>query len=340
MQSGVAIFALGILVTFIVMAIFLSQKTTPPPTLIRSDCPNCEDVVTPFVVVPQLSNPTKRAVLIGINYTGVTFGGTSIALYGCGNDARNMRDRLLLWGFATSNITMCVDGMTGATVRAPTRTGIYDALSALRQQTLDGDVAFVWYSGHGLSVNVNGEIRESWFSIDQQYITDIYLNSWAEGFANNTRVFVGSDSCHSGTILDLKYRIEDTWGARSMTTTGLRAVEAVRVDELPPATTVVTRDTTSVRQNPDLVDTAAYSAIFSGCSNNQLSVETGGPVPQGAMTQAFLQLTAPSANPTPTFLSVLLGARSMLSGYNQTPQLSLGRQFDPSMSLASFGLGA
>ena len=93
-----------------------------------------------FYLVPPTTEGTKRAVLIGINYTG-----QSGELSGCQNDCQNIRDYLMnVCGLEEDNIVVLMDDGQHA---APTRANILAAYQEAAAVTESGDALFCHYSG-------------------------------------------------------------------------------------------------------------------------------------------------------------------------------------------------
>lgn len=93
----------------------------------------------------------KRAVLIGINYTG-----QKGELTGCWNDCRNMREYLVkIQGFKRDNVIMIMDDGVHF---SPTRLNIITAFKNLVNHSADGDTVFLHFSGHGgKTIDLNGD---------------------------------------------------------------------------------------------------------------------------------------------------------------------------------------
>jgi hypothetical protein len=76
-----------------------------------------------------------------------------------------------------------------------------------------GDILLVTYSGHGGQLpDDNGDepdsMDETWALYDRQLRDDELLSAWSR-FAQGVRVLVVSDSCHSGSILELVMAAEE-----------------------------------------------------------------------------------------------------------------------------------
>jgi metacaspase-1 len=98
------------------------------------------DVHKTMYIVPPNCTGTKRAILIGINYTG-----QQGQLSGCHNDASNMGDYLeKVHGFPRSNMLILMDDNRN---HAPTKQNIENAFQRIAQYSQAGDVVFLHYSG-------------------------------------------------------------------------------------------------------------------------------------------------------------------------------------------------
>ena len=149
---------------------------------------------------------SKRAVLIGIN--GYQDPAVS-DLAGCVNDIELVSDVLTSHhGFGEGDLTKLVDPRN-------TRQEILDALDELVDATQDGDVALVYYSGHGSqapddsgdedaagydeTIVPSDSGRTEGFPVRD--IIDDELNSFVLALAEKTEhaTFI-FDSCHSGSV--------------------------------------------------------------------------------------------------------------------------------------------
>jgi hypothetical protein len=169
------------------------------------------NVVTQVIHQTQNQQGTKRALLIGINYFGSEY-----ELHGCLNDVDRTSEMLQrCFGFLKSNITILKDSPTDPMFRAstaPTRQNIMQSIQSLMAATQPGDLAYFHYSGHGShQTDQNGEENdhedESICPVDMDQIIDDELHIlFVEALAVGAKLRCVFDCCHSGTILDLKYR--------------------------------------------------------------------------------------------------------------------------------------
>lgn len=312
---------------FLVLAIFLFSANSG-----TKEPPRVTTIVSSAGTTAPNFNGTKRAVLIGIDYVGLNYAGSSLRLQGCINDVENIQSRLLVWGWSTENIVMVKE-------TAATLTNIRQKLLELKQQTIAGDISFVWFSGHGTQF---GE-KECWFTYDRLLMTDVELNTWIASFEVPAFVFVGSDSCNSGTILDLEFQINATRTLNLLPRSVRSSFSSL--SQRSNARNFVLHEgdfleggrsiALLIERLPDQTPLVAYAIVFSGCTDTGLSAEIFSTVPQGAMTLAFLNATQ---NTSLTFFELLLATRTSLQYLNQVPQLSFSRLFDVDVrSIGSFG---
>ena len=149
----------------------------------------------------------KRALLIGINYTG-----QQGELSGCQNDCLNMVEYIKdVHGFQDENITLLMD--TNGYVQ-PTKENIVNAYRQLVASTEPGDAVFCHYSGHGGKlIDDDGDEKDGYdetlIPVDYEsagQIRDDELFSTLIGPLKAGVVMTCvMDCCHSGTVLDLPY---------------------------------------------------------------------------------------------------------------------------------------
>lgn len=232
---------------------------------------------------PALPRSTKKALLIGINYTG------SNQLYGCINDIHAVQTYLSTKGFTCQL-------MTDTTPLKPTRDNILNAFRQLLTNAVAGDVLVFEFSGHGMSIRDKNREEidgydESIVSKDMKIILDDEFKSLLVHLKKDVTLFALIDSCHSGTMFDLKYQyMED-------------------------------------KVHPKYTETAGKVYMISGCMDSQTSADAMIQNKfQGAMTWAWLE----SLKTSTTWRELLLSMRSLLKAnrYNQIPQFSTGNWVD------------
>lgn len=325
------------------------------PFLRTTDCPSCQ-VVQPSVTLPATTG-TRRALLVGINYFN-----TDNELYGCIEDVNNVRAALeATLGYDAANITVLTDEEPLA--NRPTHANIRAALTALIAATQAGDVAFVWYSGHGTQIrnfSAPSGFSNAWYPLDGSS-AGLLLETELQDIVSDTpagaKVFVGSDCCHSGTLLDLKFMVGEIAMVRKVKTMAppsaqllegganglplpqsLHRLRPINEDAVqrpvatggagprsPSHTYVLVSDANFTATNADVV-------CLSGCRDTELSADTVlDNQPQGAMTWSFLK-TLRILGKEVALTTLLSSMRLLLASnmYNQIPQLSMGRAANPS----------
>jgi hypothetical protein len=136
----------------------------------------------------------KEALCIGIN----DYPGTENDLAGCDNDARDWAAALQARGF---KVRMLLD-------RAATGRRMRQEIAALVGRARKGDLVVVQYSGHGSVVpDTNGDEPDGadeclcpWDIASQGPLIDDELFALFSARKPGVRVFMISDSCHSGTV--------------------------------------------------------------------------------------------------------------------------------------------
>lgn len=241
---------------------------------------------------------SKKALIVGINYTG-----TDAELSGCLNDAKNMywllRKR---FGFQRSNIA-------GLLEKEATHKNIINGLKWLVSESKAGDALFFSYSGHGgsrLDRNLDEKdgrdetiIPYDWAATGE--IIDDEIRSIISKIPEGVKFFGLFDSCHSGTIMDLKYSISKI----SKTNSGDYSYQNIN----------------DVRKN----DYKGKVICISGCLDGQTSADTfEAGMYRGAMTWAFEKVIHQYQDPNLVpIVEILFQMRKVLSEskYSQTVQL-------------------
>jgi metacaspase-1 len=238
-----------------------------------------------------------RAVLMGLNYIGHRQG----QLRGCANDVANMKTFLVdSLGFRPEDVQTITD-VDGGDV---TRDGILDALHGIVVDTWarDLDVAWIHYSGHGTSdEDLSGDERdgrdECLVPVDYQksgLIRDDLINKILMRANPKTRIVCIFDCCHSGTIVDLPYRL---------------------------CGDVVTVEGEPVAGGPRIV-------ALSGCTDAQTSADAHNVLGKGTFTGAMTSCLLTALGEKKDFLEdlpeLLKRLRDLLraKGFSQVPQLT------------------
>jgi hypothetical protein len=239
-------------------------------------------------------NKNKKALLIGINYTG-----TSNELYGCINDVTSVKERITNQGF--KDITM----LTDLTSKKPTRNNILDEFKNLLINCQAGDFLFFLYSGHGsYTFDRNGDEvdgrDELIVSSDLQGVLDDELKSLIQTYLKtDVTLFALFDSCFSGSVLDLKYQFMDSLNYDKFT------------------------------ENSKQLETQGNVIMISGCTDNQTSADAVfNNKPNGAMTWSLLESL--KQKPNVNWRELVKNMRELLktSQFTQIPQFSSGNFVD------------
>ena len=236
-------------------------------------------------------NANKKALLIGINYTG-----TINELNGCINDTNDIKDRLSKEGFSSVNV------ITDLTTKRATKANILDEFKNILLNSQSGDLLFLFYSGHGSkTLDRNGDepngYDEMIVSCDLQGIIDDELKSVIQTYLKSGVTLVAMfDSCFSGSVLDLKYQYMDSLNYEKYT------------------------------ENSNELETYGDVFMISGCTDKQTSADANiNKKSNGAMTWSLLE--ALKQKPNCNWRELVISMRDLLkkSNFTQTPQLSCGK---------------
>jgi uncharacterized caspase-like protein len=239
-------------------------------------------------------NKNKKALLIGINYTG-----TSNELYGCINDTTAIKERISKQGF--NDITVITD----LTTKKATRNNILEGFKNLLMNCQSGDFLFFVYSGHGsYAIDRNGDEKdgrdELIVSCDLQGILDDELKALIQTYLKaDVTLFALFDCCFSGSVLDLKYQFMDSLDYDKFT------------------------------ENSKQLETQGNVIMISGCTDNQTAADAvfGGKA-AGAMTWSLLESL--KQKPNVNWRELVKTMRDLLktSQFTQIPQFSSGNFVD------------
>ena len=236
----------------------------------------------------------KKALLIGINYIN-----TPYELSGCIDDANRMKNLLTQHGFNSFKL------LTDSTSLKPTKQNILNELKNMVVNAQAGDILFFYFSGHG-SYTYDGNNDETdgrdemIISSDLQGVLDDELKKTLSNNMKREVTIVGLfDSCHSGTIFDLKFNYLDSNNYDKYT------------------------------ENDKVSECNGNVIMISGCMDSQTSAEALiDNKAQGAMTWCFIE----SINKTPncSWRELLKSMRGLLknNSFSQIPQLSTDSFYD------------
>ncbi len=237
----------------------------------------------------------KMALLIGINYKE-----TEYELNGCINDVENIKNLLInKFNYNEKEIIMITDD----TDIKPTRENIINEIEKMIKQVKKNNIEEIWlhYSGHGgQEVDINGDesdgFDETIVPLDCDLngeIIDDKIHSYFEELPEKCRCICIFDSCHSGTMMDLKYEY--------------------RLNNV----SILNNKNSKIK---------AKVCMISGCKDDQTSADAFNVNNQekwsGAMTSSFLY-TLKKYNYRITFGELIRYMRKLLldSEYDQIPQI-------------------
>jgi hypothetical protein len=250
---------------------------------------------------------SKKALLIGINYTG-----TNIELTGCINDITNISKVLEKFKYSCT----C---LTDLTTLKPTKNNIIEQLRILVSGAKAGDTILFYYSGHGSQIkDTDGDeadkLDEVLVPLDyrtQGIISDDELFNLIK-IKGGVRFYGFTDCCHSGTMCDLKYNLVPNCKLKKgVVKKGMKYNPNDWTDDF----------TKNVLKKDYSLGTIVF---ISGCKDNQVSMELN---KQGAFTFCFLKFL----NETPIFVNNKYTLNSLLkylqcnlqiNKFVQIPQLS------------------
>ncbi|KAL9714109.1 hypothetical protein Ac2012v2_002418 [Leucoagaricus gongylophorus] len=273
------------------------------PDLAQNFTPGPSTAPMPFSLCSSCTG-RKKALCIGINYRG-----QSNELRGCVNDARNVRKWLMKYhGFKNEDVVLLTDDTTERR-HLPTRQNLINAMRWLVRSAKCNDSLFFHYSGHGGQVEdkdgdeVDGfdevifplDYKEAGFIVDDE-LHEIMVSRLPGG----CRLTALTDSCHSGTILDLPHTYSCHGRLESDVTEHWR------------------------RKKVSDADVISWSA----CRDRETSADTFHQgVPVGAMSDAFI--SSLKAQPNQSYEELLHSLRTILrSKYSQTPLLGSSHPID------------
>ena len=239
----------------------------------------------------------KNALIIGCNYIG-----TPYQLYGCINDANNLKNELMSQ-YKFNNIKILTDN----TSEKPIRTNILNEFKNLLINSKSGDTLFFSFSGHGSQTyDTSGDEKDGLDELivtdDIKFIIDDEFNDLLKNYLKDgVKLFALFDSCHSGSMMDLKYQYLDSDNNNN---------------------TCINTNVAQISSSKDIV-------MISGCKDNQTSDDAYiNNKSQGAMTWSFLETI--NKNPSLSWLDIIKNMRTLLksNGYVQIPQLSSNKDLD------------
>lgn len=274
----------------------------PPPTLYTPP----QEETDMFLVrvrdpadryIPSKCEERSAALVIGLNYRD-----TPMALSGCINDAINVRDMLISKGY---DVKLLTDDNVVVTKR--------DICIAFMELLLHSTATRLYFhfSGHGSQVLDSGEshLGDEADGLDECLVLmdGIILDDELRGMLccldQKKRLMCVLDCCHSGTGMDLKYTLYESFGGGS------------------------SRKNRFHRDGTSQLSTRGEVLLLSGCQDGESSADMfiRGQT-QGALTACLLRTI--KRYPKITFIEILRRCRDELKtlGCGQYPIFSSGRR--------------
>jgi hypothetical protein len=212
------------------------------------------------------------SIHIGLNTVDPAhYNGWDGQLQACEYDAKDMQKIAEAKGF-DSTIMLSKE----ATAEA-----VSDEIRRAAGELDKGDLLFLTYSGHGGQVpDTNSDEKgdandETWVLYDRQLVDDELYALWG-GFDSGVRLFVLSDSCHSGSVTrDLFDALVPQIVEKGMIDASPRTKDLPRdvQDATYRANEDLYRQIQSSNQSGEDVEVGASILLISGCQDNQLSLD-------------------------------------------------------------------
>lgn len=199
-------------------------------------------------------------------------------LTACEADARSLQQLVL--SLATgSAISPAIEYETDILLtQQVTRAAVLDRLRHYATTCKAGDLFLLTYSGHGGQLpDLNGDepdgLDETWVLYDAQLVDDELYLAYSQ-FAEGVRLFILSDSCHSGSVLKAAYYAEGGHVAAKTYRNMPNAVAQQTFNANRPFYEQLLQsltDKTGLGREAHKTVVKASVRLISGCADNQLS---------------------------------------------------------------------
>jgi hypothetical protein len=304
----------------------------------------------------NLKPRNRKALLIGINYTGKPF-----QLNGCINDANFIMKFLIRnYDFKRDDCKIMTDDSKDETL-IPTRKNIINAMKWLVKDAKPNDSLFFHYSGHGLSIKdrdgdeIDG-MDESILPLDYEengvILDDLINDIMIKPLPKGCLLTALADCCHSGTVLDLPYtykcngeienvrdidenneEIDKEYLTNEIYKKNKMVQEIVSRNSSQPKLALSLEERISIDNYAKKVKSSEADVIqFSSCRDNEISAdERANGNTYGALCNAFIStLTSVILEEkTISYIDILVEIRKIIKKkYGQTPQISTCRPMD------------
>ncbi|XP_047090741.1 metacaspase-1-like [Lolium rigidum] len=236
----------------------------------------------------------KRAVLVGVSYTG-----TDYELRGTVNDVDSMKSLLCgKFGFPSDCILVLTEKKSDDPYMVPTKENLLLAMRWLVEDCDAGDSLVFHFSGHGVQkLDTNGDEVDGYnealcpldFEEKGKILDDEINETIVRPLRPGVKLHAIIDTCHSGTILDLRYLCR-------LSRTGYWQWENHNRQPQKPKGT-----------------SGGLAISISGCKDDQKSADSSG-FPEsaeiGAMTDSFIK--AVQSEPGTTYGRLLSAMRGTI----------------------------
>lgn len=202
-----------------------------------------------------------RSLHIGLNAVDPNaYSGWDGTLNACEADAAAMLAIAKSQGYAGSSMLL---------TQQATAASVLDGIKQAAKELQSGDLFLLTYSGHGGRVpdpESGGMQVDTWALYDRMLISHELYREWS-AFASGTRIFVTSDSCHSGTVT----RFAPSFKERTALHGKSRAVPRMVASNVYLAHRTMYDDLT--RNNPKSLQGQIDASVLliSGCQDEQES---------------------------------------------------------------------
>lgn len=241
---------------------------------------------------------------IGVNSLNETNYGTKGSLQFCEADAVSFQEIAQKNGYTTKLLV----------TESATTSNVLLTLKEYSNNTETGDIVFITYSGHGSQIwDLNGDeddyLDETWCLYDRQLIDDELYNAFMN-FKAGVRIFVISDSCHSGTVLKAMLYSDSINGTqRSLDTLG----EGQNFEKNKTEYEEIKAKLKGIENSPVKADVQ----LFAACQDNQTALEFGG---HGAYTTSILKVYNQINNSDLTYDAFFTKAQSVAQAITREHQ--------------------
>lgn len=282
-----------------------------------------------------MTNKIKKALFIGIDYLN-----TPNELSNCRNDAIDMH-KLVTNKFGIDEYILLTDDALPD--KKPTRENILKWFKWLSNNNNKNDNLWLHYSGHGgyvvdLSKDEKSGYDDTLIPVDfmtsGQIIDDDINTLICKPIAlSGSNLFFHADSCHSGTVADLKYTLSES----SITNNLVGTSKYIYIyDNYGRRTKKLVSDTSKIKHYDNVWEFKenGYASLngsgqiiqLSGCMDNQTSADGFNGMQNGAMTGSVI--TVLNMNKNMTWSEFLIEVRKLLKnyGFSQIPQLSFNKK--------------